>query len=122
MIGDNEVFYVYRVHSNDRQNLLGRIELIQLNEVSIFMKQVTKLLCGAAVTAFMLSASACGKSEEKSDGSAEKTGATVGKAIDQATEKAGAAMEKTGEAVKEAGKKVKEGASEAMDKMKKSKK
>ncbi|MGE5216622.1 MAG: hypothetical protein ACM3SP_06435 [Chloroflexota bacterium] len=79
------------------------------------MKQGTKLLWGAAVTAFMLTAASCGKSEEKSDGPAEKAGATMGKAIDQATEKAG-------EAVKEAGEKVKEGASEAMEKMKDGKK
>jgi len=52
LIGEAEVMYVYRVHSNDPQNLLGIIELIQLNEVSIFMKQVTKLLWGTAVTRF----------------------------------------------------------------------
>ena len=73
---------------------------------------------GAIAIAVMLSAGGCGKSDRKSEGPAEKAGATLGKAIDQATEKAGEAMEKAGDALKEAGQKVKEGASEAVDKMK----
>jgi uncharacterized lipoprotein YehR (DUF1307 family) len=71
--------------------------------------------------ALVLSLAACGKSEQK-EGPAEKAGAKLGKAIDQATEKAGEAMTKAGEALKEAGQKAKESASEAVDKMKQDKK
>lgn len=79
---------------------------------------IYRISLGAIAISFMLSASACGKSEQKSEGPAEKAGATMGKAIDQATEKAGEAMVKAGEALKEAGQKAKEEVSEAVDKMK----
>ena len=79
---------------------------------------IYKTLLGAIAIAVMLSAGACGKSEQKSEGPAEKAGATMGKAIDQATEKAGDAMVKAGEALKETGQKAKEEVSEAVDKMK----
>jgi hypothetical protein len=69
--------------------------------------------------ALLLFVGACGKSEQKTEGPAEKAGAKLGKAIDQATEKAGEAMEKAGDALKEAGQKARESASEAIDKMKK---
>jgi len=62
-------------------------------------------LAGIAV-ALILAAGACGKSDRTSEGPAEKAGATMGKAIDQATEKAGQAMEKAGEALKETGQKM----------------
>ena len=74
---------------------------------------------GALAVALLLLAGSCGKSERKTEGPAEKAGAQLGKAIDQATEKAGEAMEKAGDALKEAGQKAKESASEAIDKMKK---
>jgi hypothetical protein len=83
------------------------------------MKQLTNISLGAVALAFLFSAGACGKSERNAKGPAEKAGAKLGKAIDQATEKAGEAMEKAGEALKEAGQKAKESASEAIDKMKK---
>jgi len=86
------------------------------------MKKLKSISSGALALVFVLSAGACGKSERKSEGPAEKAGATMGKAIDQATEKAGEAMEKAGETLKEAGQKVKEGAAEAIDKMKDTKK
>ncbi len=86
------------------------------------MKQVTNISLGAVALALLLSASACGKSEQKTEGPAERAGATLGKAIDQATEKAGEAMTKAGEAMKEAGQKAKESVSEAVDKMKEDKK
>ena len=79
---------------------------------------IYRISLGAIAIAVMLSAGACGKSEQKSEGPAERAGATMGKAIDQATEKAGEAMVKAGEALKEAGQKAKESASETVDKMK----
>jgi hypothetical protein len=69
--------------------------------------------------ALLLLTGGCGKSDQKTEGPAEKAGQQLGKAIDQATEKAGEAMEKAGEALKETGQKAKESASEAIDKMKK---
>ncbi len=45
---------------------------------------------------------------ENPQGSAEKAGAAMGKAIDQATEQSGQATEKAGDALKEAGEKMKE--------------
>jgi len=86
------------------------------------MKQVTNISLGAVALALLLSASACGKSEQKTEGPAERAGATLGKAIDQVTEKAGEAMTKAGEAMKEAGQKAKESVSEVVDKMKEDKK
>jgi hypothetical protein len=79
------------------------------------MKQLTNISLGAVALALLLSAGACGKSEQNTEGPAEKAGAKLGKAIDQATEKAG-------EALKEAGQKAKESVSEAVDKMKEDKK
>jgi hypothetical protein len=85
------------------------------------MKQFKNVSLGALALVFLLSAGACGKSEQKTEGGgpAEKAGQQLGKAIDQATEKAGEAMEKAGDALNEAGQKAKESASEAIDKMKK---
>lgn len=83
------------------------------------MKQFKHISFGAVAVALVLWVGACGKSEQKTEGPAEKAGAQLGKAIDQATEKAGEAMEKAGETLKEAGQKAKESASEAIDKMKK---
>jgi len=83
------------------------------------MKHFNNISLGAFAVALFLLAGACGKSEKKTEGPAEKAGAQLGKAIDQATEKAGEAMEKAGEALKEAGQKARESASEAIDKMKK---
>jgi hypothetical protein len=78
----------------------------------------TRMPGSAAVIIFVLAFGACGKSEDKSPGPAEKAGATMGKAIDQAADKAGQVMEKAGEALKEAGDKAKEMAKDAADKMK----
>jgi len=83
------------------------------------MKRLKNISLGSLAVALLLLAGGCGKSDRKTEGPAEKAGAQLGKAIDQATEKAGEAMEKAGEAVKEAGQKAKESASEAIDKMKK---
>ena len=83
------------------------------------MKTFKGISLGALAVALLLSAGGCGKSDQKTEGPAEKAGAKLGKAIDQASEKAGEAMEKAGEALKEAGQKAKESASEAIDKMKK---
>jgi gas vesicle protein len=71
-----------------------------------------------AAALFLLTAAACGKSDDKSPGPAEKAGATMGRAVDQAVEKARPAVEKAGEQLKEAGGKLKEEASQAMDKLK----
>ena len=78
------------------------------------MKNPKNVILSVAALAFALSLGACGKSE-KGVGPAEKAGATMGKAIDQATEKAG-------EALKDAGDKAKEVAKDAVDKMKDTKK
>lgn len=83
------------------------------------MKYLKNISLGAVAVTLLLSAGACRKSEQTGEGPAEKAGAKLGKAIDQATEKAGEAMEKAGEALKEAGQKAKESGSEAIDKMKK---
>ena len=83
------------------------------------MKQFKNVSLGALALVFLLSAGACGKSEQKTEGPAEKAGQQLGKAIDQATEKAGEAMQKAGDALKETGQKAKESASEAIDKVKK---
>jgi len=71
-----------------------------------------------AAALLLLTAAACGKSDDKSEGPAEKAGATMGRAVDQAVEKARPAVEKAGEQLKEAGGKLKEEASQAMDKLK----
>lgn len=77
------------------------------------MKTGRKLLLGAAMVAFLFSAGACDKSEEK-----KTVGEKAGDAIDKAVDKAGQAMEKAGDAMKDAGEKVKE----AGEKMKEGKK
>lgn len=71
-----------------------------------------------AIALLLLSAAGCGKSDDKSGGPAEKAGATMGRAIDQAVEKARPTVEKAEEQIKEAGGKLKEEASHAMDKLK----
>jgi uncharacterized lipoprotein YehR (DUF1307 family) len=86
------------------------------------MKKLKNISLTAIAIALVLSVAACGKSEQKTEGPAEKAGAKLGKAIDQATEKAGEAMTKAGEALKEAGQKAKESVSETVDKMKEGKK
>ncbi|HWP24117.1 MAG TPA: hypothetical protein VNM15_08090 [Candidatus Binatia bacterium] len=72
---------------------------------------MSQISIGVIAIALLLAAGACGKSEQESEGPAEKAGATLGKAIDQAAEKAS-------EALKEGAEKAKEGVSEALDKMK----
>jgi hypothetical protein len=71
-----------------------------------------------AAALLFLTGAGCGKSDDKSEGPAEKAGATMGRAIDQAVEKARPAVEKAGEQLKETGGKLKEEASQAMDKLK----
>jgi len=71
-----------------------------------------------AAALILLPATGCGKSDDKSEGPAEKAGATMGRAIDQAVEKARPTVEKAGEQIKEAGGKLKEEVSQAVDKLK----
>ena len=52
------------------------------------MRKLKNVILSAAALAVVLSLGGCGKSE-KNEGPAEKAGATMGKAIDQATDKAG---------------------------------
>jgi F0F1-type ATP synthase membrane subunit b/b' len=73
------------------------------------------------VLAIQLSVGACGKSD-KGEGPAEKAGASMGKAVDQATEQASRALDKAGETLKEAGEKAEETAKDAVDKIKQDKK
>jgi predicted small lipoprotein YifL len=87
-------------------------------EDGIMLKQGKKVLLTAVVVALVLPLAACGKSEEPK-GPAEKAGATMGKALDQATEQAGQAMEKSGDALKEAGAKIQDAGKEAADNLKK---
>jgi hypothetical protein len=68
------------------------------------MKIGRNILLGAAIAAFVLTAGACGKSEEK-----KTVGEKVGGAIDKAVDQAGQAMEKAGDAMKETGEKMKDG-------------
>jgi hypothetical protein len=84
------------------------------------IKRYNRALSSAAIVVFMLAFGGCGKSEDKPQGPgpAEKAGATMGRAVDQAAEKAGQVMEKAGEALKEAGDKAREMAKDAADKMK----
>jgi hypothetical protein len=75
------------------------------------MKTGRNILLGVAIAAFLFSAGACGKSEEKKT-VGEKIGGAVDKAVDQAgqvMEKAGDTMKDAGETVKEAGEKMREG-------------
>ena len=71
-----------------------------------------------ALALLLLTVAGCGKSDDKSKGPAEKAGATMGRAIDQAVEKARPTVEKAGEKLKETGSKLKEEASHAMEKLK----
>ena len=77
------------------------------------MKTGRNILLGAAIAAFLFSAAACGKSEEK-----KTVGEKIGGAVDKAVDQAGKVTEKAGETMKEAGEKVKE-AGENMQKEKK---
>jgi len=68
------------------------------------MKTGRNILLAAAFAALVLTAGACGKSEEK-----KTVGEKVGGAIDKAVDQAGQAMEKAGDAIKETGEKMREG-------------
>ena len=81
------------------------------------MKRLSTLFLIAFAAATFFSLGGCDKSDEKSGGPAEKAGATMGRAVDQAVEKAGPVMEKAGKALKEAGGKAKEEISEAIENM-----
>jgi uncharacterized lipoprotein YehR (DUF1307 family) len=81
------------------------------------MKRLSTLFLIAFAAATFFSLGGCDKSDEKSGGPAEKAGATMGRAVDQAVEKAGPVMEKAGKALKEAGGKAKEDISEAIQNM-----
>jgi hypothetical protein len=70
------------------------------------MKQIRNLLLGAVAATFLMSVGACGKAEENAKGPAEKAGAAIDQAVDQAKEQAGQAMEKAGDAMKDAGSKL----------------
>lgn len=83
------------------------------------MRQSSGLFSLAVAPALLLLVAAgCGKSDDKSEGPAEKAGASMGRAIDQALEKARPTVEKAGEQLKEAGGKLKEEVSQAVDKLK----
>jgi hypothetical protein len=82
------------------------------------MKRSNVFFSAALAATLLLSASSCGRSDEKSEGPAEKAGARMGRAIDQTVEKAGPAMERAGEALKEAGEKAKKEISQAFNKIK----
>ena len=69
------------------------------------------------ILVILLTAAACGKSD-KGEGPAEKAGATMGKAVDQATEQASRAMDKAAEVLKEAEEKAKD----TVDRMRQDKK
>ena len=60
------------------------------------MKASPMLYSAGLMLVILLSTGACGKSD-KGEGPAEKAGATMGKAVDQATEQASQAMDKAGE-------------------------
>jgi uncharacterized lipoprotein YehR (DUF1307 family) len=81
------------------------------------MKRLSTLFLIAFAAATFFSLGGCEKSDEKSGGPAEKAGATMGRAVDQAVEKAGPVMEKAGKALKEVGGKAKEEISEAIENM-----
>ena len=82
------------------------------------MRKTTGLFLSVIAAAFIVSATGCGKSEEKPATTSEK----LGDAVKSAGEQAGQVMEKAGEAVKEAGEAVEGAAKEAGDKMKEEKK
>ena len=48
--------------------------------------KIRKLLLGAVTAAFLMSVGACGKSDDKDKGPAERAGAAIDKAVDQAKE------------------------------------
>ena len=81
------------------------------------MERLSTFFLIAFAAASFFSLAGCDKSDEKSGGPAEKAGATMGRAVDQAVEKAGPVMEKAGKALKEAGGKAKEEISEAIENM-----
>ena len=70
--------------------------------------RIRNLLLGAVTAAYLISVGACGKSDDKGKGPAERAGAAVDQAVDQAKEQTGRAMEKAGDALKEAGNKLKD--------------
>ena len=65
------------------------------------MNNVKNFFLAAVAAAFLISTAACEKAKEQTEGAAEKAGAAVGQAVDQAKEKTGEAMEKTGDAMNE---------------------
>jgi uncharacterized lipoprotein YehR (DUF1307 family) len=69
------------------------------------------LIAFAAVSFFSLAG--CDKSDEKSGGPAEKAGATMGRAVDRAVEKAGPVME---EEISEAIDNMRQGADKSSEK------
>ena len=81
------------------------------------MERLSTFFLIAFAAASFFSLAGCDKSDEKSGGPAEKAGATMGRAVDQAVEKAGPVMEKAGKALQEAGGKAKKEISEAIDNM-----
>jgi len=83
------------------------------------MKNFKNIFLGISVAAVLVSVGACDKAKEQ--GPAEKAGAAIDQAVDQAKEKTGEAMEKAGDAMKEAGDKVKEAGQEVVDKAKEKK-
>jgi hypothetical protein len=72
------------------------------------MKYGKHFVLAAIAVALLAASAACDNVEKQNPGPAEKAGAAVGQAIDQATEKAGEAVEKAGDAMKDAGEKAKE--------------
>jgi hypothetical protein len=71
------------------------------------MERLNTLFLIAFAAASFFAFAGCNKSDEKSAGPAEKAGATMGRAVDRAVEKAGPVMEKAGKALQEAGGKAK---------------
>ena len=80
------------------------------------MNHFKKIFLGMLAAAFLMSSVACDKAKDQ--GPAEKAGAAIDQAVDQAKEKAGEAMEKAGDVMKDAGEKVKEAGQEVVDKAK----
>ena len=70
------------------------------------MRAITNLSLAAVAAGLLLLVGACGKTEENSQGPAEKAGAAIDQAVDRAKEQTGQAMEKAGDAIKEAGSKL----------------
>jgi len=82
------------------------------------MGKITGLFLSIIAALFLVSATGCGKSEDKSATTSEK----IGEAVKSVGEEAGQTMEKAGDAMKEAGEAVEGAAKEAADKMKEEKK